>query len=511
MPMVFDSYEISNGHTVKTDLCIIGGGMVGIAIARALAQSGFGVVLLESGGRDYEGPSQALYQGKGELSGEAAASRDISNYLVTSRFRQLGGSGNKWGGKCGIPDEEVFEDRSWIPNSGWPISRSSLMPFYDQACDVLGINKFDYDPAEMRDPKRPSLSLNGSGITTSTRHMTAVTGRSPQKTEFEDYIRGVTDDPSIDLYLHANVVDMAMNEAGSAVSSVKVATLRDNSFIVRAKQFVLATGGIENARLLLHANQRQPEGLGNQHGMVGRYFSGHMTTGNNSLLYFTNLAQSLSLYTGRNRKFPWGVLKTTKMAQAKHRLPNATLTLSANGVSPREDDEPVLKSAYLADGRLGRPDLSGFKLKGNVVSAYLMSEEAPNAESRIVLSEDRDSLGVRRVQLDWKFTSGDLDAIMASADLFAREMGALGLGRMKPILNRNLLLFNAGPSSHHVGTTRMHPDPKRGVVDTDCRVHGVGNLYIAGSSVFPSAGIVNPTLTIIALGLKLSGHLRNRL
>jgi choline dehydrogenase-like flavoprotein len=510
--MVVESYEVPNGHVVETDVCIVGGGMAGIAMARELQRSGFGVVVLESGGIEYEGPSQALYQGTGELSGDDVSARDISNYLVTSRFRQLGGAGNKWGGKCGIPDAEVFEERSWIPNSGWPVSRASLMPFYDLACDVLGIERFGYDEGETQDAKRPALLVGSKDrITTSTRHMSPVTGRNTQDTAFKDYQSGVIDNPSIALYLHANVVDFYLNDAATAVTSVRVATLRKNAFVVQAKQFVLATGGIENARLMLNSNRQQPDGLGNQHGLVGRYFSGHMTLGSGSRVYFTNLTQSLWLYTGGSRKFPLGVLKTAKALQAELGLPNATLTL--NGGRPDADpfDESILKSAYLADGRMKSPDRGEFEMKGNHVSVYLMSEEAPNPESRITLSEERDALGMRRVQLDWKFTAGDLDAAMASAELFAREFGATGVGRMKPLFNRDSLLASSGLSSHHIGTTRMHSDPKRGVVDSDCKVHGVDNLYVAGSSVFPSPGIVNPTLTIIALGLKLCSHLRGRL
>jgi len=510
--MVIDSYEIPNEHVVDTDLCIVGGGMAGIAMAHELKRSGLGVVVLESGGMEYEGLSQALYQGKGELSGDGVASKDMSNYLVTSRFRQLGGAGNKWGGKCGIPDAEVFEKRSWVPNSGWPISRSTLMPFYDQACDVLEIDRFGYDEGETQNETRPTLSFGGEDrITTSTRHMSPVTGRTVPSSAFADYLGGVTDDDAIELYLHANVVDIETNQAGSAVTAVQVSTLRKNTFSVRAKQYVLATGGIENARLLLIANRTQSAGLGNDHGLVGRYFSGHTTFGHDSLVYCSNLAQSLLLYTGRNRDFPWGVLKTTKALQAKHRLPNATLTLGFNRQKLDDGDEAILQSAYLSDGRLANPNLSGFDTKRNLFNAYLMSEEAPNAESRVMLSDEQDSLGLRRVQLEWKFTADDLDAIMASANVFAQQFGASGLGRMKPVLNRDRILANAGPSSHHIGTTRMDADPKRGVVDTDCKVHGVDNLHIAGSSVFPSPGIINPTLTVIALGLRLCSHLRNRL
>ncbi|MFP6581071.1 MAG: GMC family oxidoreductase [Candidatus Hydrogenedentota bacterium] len=385
------------------------------------------------------------------------------------------------------------------------------MPFYDRACDVLGIKRFDYEPTQSPDPAHPALRLNEEkGITTSTRHMSPVSGRVTDGPAFNDYLDGVIDDPVIDLYTHANVVDLVMNEAGSAVESLKVATLRKNTFTVRAKRFILATGGIENARLLLLANSTQPEGIGNQHGLVGRYFSGHMTIQNNSLLYFTNIAQSLRLYIGRNLNDTWGVLKTTKTLQAKHRLPNATLTLGQGPSRLRSSDEAILKSAYLADGRMKEPDLSGFNVRGNYLSVYLMSEEAPNAESRVSLNDERDALGLRRVQLDWKFTSVDLDAVMKSFELFAREFGASGMGRMKSVHKRNEVLVNAGMSSHHIGTTRMDDDPQRGVVDTDCKVHGVDNLYVAGSSVFPSAGIVNPTLTIIALGLKLCSHLRGQ-
>ena len=142
-------------------------------------------------------------------------------------------------------------------------------------------------------------------------------------------------------------------------------------------------------------------------------------------------------------------------------------------------------------------------------------EQAPNPLSRVTLSPERDALGMPRARLDWRLTELDRRSFRAFYEVLGREMGRAGIGRVQM---RDWVLAAADspwPSSlgggwHHMGTTRMHPDPKQGVVDADCRVHGIANLWVAGAAVYPTAGCVNPTLTLVALTLRLSDHLKTR-
>ena len=140
-------------------------------------------------------------------------------------------------------------------------------------------------------------------------------------------------------------------------------------------------------------------------------------------------------------------------------------------------------------------------------------EQAPNPASRVRLIEQRDALGMPRVQLEWRLSGLDKRSIRRAHELLARELGRAGLGRLQLMLSEDEHRWppELGGGRHHMGTTRMHRDPARGVVDPDCRVHGVGNLYVAGSSVFPTVGAANPTLTIVALALRLADHLVEQL
>jgi choline dehydrogenase-like flavoprotein len=148
-----------------------------------------------------------------------------------------------------------------------------------------------------------------------------------------------------------------------------------------------------------------------------------------------------------------------------------------------------------------------------VLSSTLLcvGEQAPNPESRVTLMEARDRFGLRRAQLDWRLTELDARSVRRTAEIAADALGGALAGRAQ------LLVSEADPwpettgRSHHMGTTRMHADPRRGVVDADCRVHGLANLWIAGSSVFPTCGYANPTLTLVALAHRLADRLQREL
>ncbi len=264
--------------------------------------------------------------------------RIIASYLMTSRFRVLGGSGNAWEAQCGVLDPVDFAARPWMPHSGWPFARRDLDPYYNRACELLKIPKFDYDPASPFEPDRPPLRIgNGERLTTATRHISplrrrrddnpiwALRNRRPlPKTvlrgEYGNYIQSMTEELQIDVYIHANVVDIQTDKTGAAIESLQVATLRGNRFKVHAKLFVLATGGIENVRLLLASNSVHKKGLGNAHDLVGRYFSGHFSYGANSSL---SLSQRLpSMYASLGPQQVRRHLALRRSAQSDFRLPN---------------------------------------------------------------------------------------------------------------------------------------------------------------------------------------------
>jgi choline dehydrogenase-like flavoprotein len=156
---------------------------------------------------------------------------------------------------------------------------------------------------------------------------------------------------------------------------------------------------------------------------------------------------------------------------------------------------------------------ASFATPPRIFDLLTRQEQAPNPDSRVTLGAERDALGMPRVKLDWRLTELDRRSFQAFYEVLGRELGRSGVGRVRM---RDWVMEKgpSWPSSlgggwHHMGTTRMHADPKRGVVDANCRVHGVGNLYVAGASVYPTAGCANPTLTLVALSLRLSDHLES--
>ena len=240
--MLIDARTVPRNKTFEADLCIVGAGAAGITIAREFANKGVSVILLESGGFEFGQKTQDLYAG--QAIGRFRHSK--RSYVSRVRLRYFGGSTNHWEGWCRPLDAIDFEERSWIPHSGWPFPKSELAAFYKKACDLCEIKPFDYDPQTALSSSRPPLTIGrNDGIVTKTYHI------SPPTRFGEVYRNEVVDAPNIQVLLHANVVDIVANANASAVDLMEVQTLSGNRLWVRARTYVLATGGIENSRILL--------------------------------------------------------------------------------------------------------------------------------------------------------------------------------------------------------------------------------------------------------------------
>lgn len=509
--MLLDANDLPDGSRLQARLCIIGGGMAGIAIARELRGSGIDILIVESGGRAPAPAAQALYAGSGVMRDADGRTRDVSDYMPASRVRAFGGSGHVWGGKCGRLDPSDFEQRDWIPDSGWPFTREALDPFYDRASAHLELPSFTRDLVH-GDPQRPVFTIgDGRDWETVPRVHSLVSGRhSGQK--FDAYRFSVTTAPGITVCLNANVTAIRLGADGRSVAGLDIRTLGGKSHSAAADHYVLATGGMENARLLLLSNSTAPRGVGNDRGLVGRYFAGHMNVsldgeggGPSSGVLFPELRQSFDLYTTDDLARVWGIWNATPRGQRALRLPNTWVAFSPRG-STVTAAERGAERLVRAVGRRAP------QAAGKFVPARLMAEQPPDPESRLTLdAESRDTLGHPRLRLDWKLGETYLTGVARSAAALARSLGESGAGRLRWPITREVIISRVNPARHHMSTTRMHRDPARGVVDDQCRVHGVANLHIAGSSVFPTAGIVNPTLTIVALAVRLADRLRGEL
>ena len=501
---VTDARTLPDASQIEADIVIIGGGMTGLAIAYEFTGTAARVVILESGGPDPDLEIQALYEGPGVMSGPGNPDLPIDNYLAQSRVRALGGSGHVWGGKCGPLDAVDFAARPWRTLSGWPFGRTELKAFYDRACDRLQLPRFPIDDGLPEGQWSAPVTDHAGPLRSSPRAYSPVSGRA-DPARFAEYRDTPGRAANIDVHTHINVTGIRLKPDGS-VDRLELRCLTGTRHIARGRTYILATGGIENARLLLASNADRPEGVGNGSGWVGRCFQGHCTlsTGENdprgeAEVAFTT-ASDLSLYDNQPRDRPHAVLVLSPEAQQGLNLGNCTLTLS---LAP--------KAAAAAGTILAAVDQMTTAVEGPAarrLDYFLMSEEAPNPDSRVTLSDQVDALGQPRARLDWRYSQPDWDSLSGSAAGFARAFGSQGLGRLCWPIQSADVVAGLSPSRHHMGTTRMTTDPAQGVVDPDCRVHETPNLYIAGSSVFPTSGLVNPTLTLTALAIRLADHLK---
>jgi choline dehydrogenase-like flavoprotein len=509
--MIIDAKQLPDASQLSARLCIIGGGMAGIAIARELRDAGVDILVLESGGDAPSSENQALYNGKGTLSDADGRTRDMTQYLPQSRVRAFGGSGHVWGGKCGRLDPSDFETRDWLPGSGWPFGREHLDPYYDRASAHLELPSFTRDLIN-GDATRPALRVgDGATFETVPRFHSRVSG-SHSREKFDAYRHSITSVPRVTVCLNANVTQIKITPDGRAVSGLEVRTLDGKKHDARADHYILATGAMENARLLMLSNVTAPNGVANDRGLVGRYFAGHLNAsadggadGPTSGVLFSEVSQSLDLYTTNDISKVWGIWNATPGAQRRLRLPNVWIAFTRRWYEATTAERGALTLARAVGSSVP-------KAEGDFVPVRIMTEQPLDAASRLTLDGDsRDALGQPRLRLDWHLNETYVRGMERSAAALAKSLGESGVGRLRWPLTRQALLGRLNPARHHLGTTRMHTDRAKGVVDEHCRVHGMANLHVAGSSVFPTPGIVNPTLTIIALAVRLADRLRPEL
>ncbi len=534
--MFIDAHKIEEGTVIETEVCVIGAGAAGITMARELKGQPFRVCLLESGHFNVEEDTQTLYRGENIGLHYAA--------LDDTRSRNFGGSTHYWGGFCRPLEERDFSYRSWVPNSGWPFTRAELNPYYERAHEVCQLKTLEYDPLywerRIGNPELRILPFDGKRVTTT------IAQYSPPTQFGKVYRQDFLQPSNVSIYLHANVIDLEVTESAQEVRRVRVSSLKGNSFWVSAKLFVLAMGGIEIPRLLLASNKVQPAGLGNQHDLVGRYFMEHprLPTGTIELTKphtFSDLYDVTYTYF----KSPIAAhLSLTESCQRDNGLLNSLVRIAA--IFPGDESEGVesLRRLYwrVIKGKgpnpfvYKHPDPGTWKNMCNILKdspsvassvfcryfrpqswvqkheLIAIIEPVPTPDSRVTLSQERDPLGLPRVQLDWRLDPLVKRTIIRTHEILREELERLGFGTLQTSITDD----DTWPStlmgcSHHMGTTRMHQDPKRGVVDANCRVHGTANLFIVGSAVFPTVGRDTPTLTIVALALRLADQIKIQL
>lgn len=550
--MIIDTNDLENQAALDADICIVGAGAAGITLALELIDSGLDVIVLESGGWREEKETQALYSG---------AVEDEHLHSPPDRYRQrrFGGSTTIWGGRCMPFDAIDFEPRDFVPHSGWPFGLEELEPYYQHANRLCEAGPFAYTAEQaFNRPLQPMIA-----DFTSPHFSTDRLERFSCPTNFAArYSHRLEAAANIRVLLHANVTRLQLNGEGSAIESVTVRTLDGNQagkqLTVRSRQVVLATGGLEVARMLLANRDVHSDGIGNHYGNVGRYYMCHIAGTIGALSVngpLTNVwhgydvsdegvycRRRLALNETTQREQGLGNfiarLHHPRITDPAHRNSILSLLFLAQAFIPYEygkrlhgEERASLRTwgQHIHNVAMGPFDAIGFawhmfrdrkmaerkfpsiiiKPKANLFSIDFHAEQQPNPDSRVGLDTEVDAFGIPCIKVDWRYTSGDVDTIKRSLALLATDIAQAGVGQLDydPQSVEFEMTRYGAYGGHHIGTARMGIDPRTSVVDADCRVHGVGNLFIASAATFPTSGQANPTLTVVAMALRLAHYL----
>jgi choline dehydrogenase-like flavoprotein len=491
-----DARNVPSGTVLKPDLAIIGGGPAGISLALALASTPIRTVLLESGGMTFDPKTQALYEG----------SRVGAPYLTleASRLRYLGGSSNHWGGWCRPMDQVDFLERTWLPYSGWPFGKKELDRYFPRAhllCEG-GTMLYDRGQKYAVDAMGPVLPLGDGGVTTRWFQFSKMRG-SVLPTHFGDrYAEDLKKLSRLQVYLHASVTRLGLNAGGTAIDALDVATLSGRKFKVQPKMVVLAVGAIEAARLLLASNDVAPEGVGNGHDLVGRFFADHPIPRDTATLVLFD--GKLAPYYAGSQTIRGAILRAGLFPSEAFRASHAVMGSSIT-IENKTDLDDLGKAAVASTA-------SALGIDAGSAQAYSLGcgmEVTPDPDRRFTLVTERDALGMPKLKLHMRIADADFARFRKTLKELGRQLLEARAGMLRLNLKtREDWLDGLDWGNHHMGTTRMHVDPRQGVVNANLQVHGIPNLYVAGSSVYPTYGAANPTINLIALVLRLADHLK---
>lgn len=545
--MIVDANEFADGEALTADICIVGAGAVGIAMALDLCGSGLDVLVLEAGGSRHEDESQSLYAG---LVADAAMHSPPNTY----RERRLGGSTTTWGGRSMPFDPIDFERRDYMAYSDWPIGRSDLEPFYPKANRLCEAGDFAYTAETAFDrPLKPMIEgFSGGNFTTNTLERFSCPTDFGRR--YRDKLAAAGD---IRVVLHANVVHVALDPAGGRVDHLALATLQGRRMTVKASHVVLANGGLEATRLLLASRDVHKDGIGNRNDILGRHYMCHLA-GTIGRFQFnapvwngydiaddgTYCRRRVALRPEAQRRLGLGNvigrLHHPRITDPAHRNGVLSMLYLARAFIPYEYGKrlhggEVLDLAtklrhvvnvatdlpatvefmlhLLRDRRLAERKFPSIVIrsKARLYSLDFHAEQEANPASRVSLAGERDALGLPRLLIDWRYTAKDVETVKVMLGLLAEDVLRSGAGRFDydPECVETEMTRYGAYGGHHIGTTRMSASPGRGIVDGHCAVHGVPNLHVASASVFPTSSQANPTLTVVALGLRLADRLKS--
>lgn len=541
---------------IEADIVVVGAGPAGIALALELSGSGRSIVLLEAGSERFDKAGQDIYRAQ-------SVSPDAHGPSEMYRRRQFGGSTVIWGGRC-IPFDPIdFEDRPWMTAARWPIPHSDVARFYPRALSLAEAGAPEFDAAHA-DPGAPAAMVSGDiGADAIIDRIE----RFSHPIDFGGWFRSrLAAAPDVRVVTDAPVDRILTDAAGNMATGVRV-RLPDRSVIVSAPRIVLATGGIETARLLLASDDVRTGGLGNERDLVGRYYQCHLE-GELGQIAFHGPPRDVRMDYFRShdgvycRRYIW----LSPEAQRRQQLAGLVLRPAHPSIVDPAHRHPVLSAMYLAkslivpeyarkmtalehDARrafggssarfhtahlrnviLGSPRLTAFALdwtrrrilatrklpsvvlaeRSGVYPLDLNGEQEPHHDSRIRLGAERDALGMRRAIVEWRTTENDRRRMIDGIRLIAKAFAGSGAATIT-LTDEQATHWAANPvpvGGHHIGTARMATDATMGVCDSNAELFGTRGVFIAGAAAFATSSFANPTLTILALTLRLAEHLR---
>jgi choline dehydrogenase-like flavoprotein len=551
--MFVDANTVASSTTFHADVCVVGAGPAGIVLCLELAQSGLQVLLIESGSTAFDPAAQKL--------GEATVANPARHApLAHATRRQFGGTSTLWGGRCVPLDPVDFELRDYLPDSGWPISYREMADHYPKACAYAGCGPADFASPSALSGRQTTIvpGLPDGAVTSSSLE------RWGSPTDFgQRYRQDVARHPRITCLLNATCTSIEFVDNPASVAALGLRAPGGNRLSARGHMYVLAGGGIATTRLLLASNRVHPAGIGNASGKLGRFYMGHLSGKIADLRFSTPPERTIFGF----ERDPLGSYCRKRFVisgkpQADHRLLNCALWLDNPQLADPHHRSGILSLAALALGTpaLGRrlapeaivaaavgeaggfprmPHLlnvmrdlpsvmtfapafvykryfsprrvPGFFVRNsrNAYALHYHAEQIPNEQSQIRLGPDADTFGMRLPVIDLQFSNADAESVVRTHQLLDSHLRAHGCGQLlyRFVDPHAAVLAQARDGFHQIGTTRMSGDPRHGVVDANCRVHGLDNLFVSSSSVFPTSGQANPTLSIIALSIRLARHL----
>lgn len=518
------------------DTCVIGSGPAGLAVALSLEAKGCPVLLLEAGGnsrRSHPPPSPDI----------RIEDPSVHAPLTVTTRQRLGGTSSAWGTICVPYDPIDFEHRDWVTPDGWPISYDEVAHWYDEASAFLGFGPGEGDPPTAYD----SLAVQAGRLA----------NRAPLIVRHREKLRNSR---LLTVLTSSPVTDLKLAENGERVHAARVRFGDGTVQEIAARRFVLAGGGLRSTHLLLRLARQWPQHFCGARAPLGRYYMGHLTGEIASITFrapqeareFLFRADAHGVWTQRRLLLRDECQRETRTLNTAFMLRPPTLSdpghgsgalslayLAARipGVAPiarstrltlaGQNGPPGALQAHFANA-LRRPAatareigvMGAQSLKARLpvliatpsgrYSLRFHAEQMPNAESRVLLSDDGDPADPG-LDIRFRYRDEDFMSVLAAHDVLATALGSGTMAKLDyyqpPEDCIAAIRAQALDGYHQIGTTRMGDDPRESVVDRNCRVHGLDNLFVASSSVFPTSGSANPTFTIIAIAHRLGAHI----